>query len=35
MPVYIISDPDIVKQVTVKEFTNFMDRIPVSTGTIL
>ena len=31
MPRYVIADPDIAKQIAVKNFSHFIDRAPVST----
>lgn len=30
VPTYIIADPDLLKQIMVKEFSKFTDRTPVS-----
>ena len=29
-PTYLISDPEMLKQIMVKEFSHFIDRVPVS-----
>ena len=27
---YVVADPDLLKHIMIKEFSNFVDRIPVS-----
>ena len=31
VPVYVVADPDLLKHIMVKDFSHFVDRVPVRT----